>query len=108
MSKKEKIINALLNLIEALEEEGIISSFDLIDVMDVTVEKLAVIKSSKKLNLKEVANDLEAYGKVFIKCDSRQRAHYIQKRLETLTGRKISKIKATLDNTPGYLFEFAE
>lgn len=108
MSKKEKIINALISLIDALEDAGVISSFDLIDYMDVTVENLAIIKSSKKLDLVDVAKKLETYGKVFIKCDSRQRSHYIQKRLETITGRKIKKTKATLDNTSGYLFEFEE
>ena len=95
-----KITSGLLQLIEALDELGLIDVKFLWDNLRTSVVK---IKFDQRVNCSEVAKWLSTGYPVFIPVD-RKRAYYIGKRLEDLLKVKIEKKPAIWDNEKGYLF----
>jgi len=104
---RKRITRTLAYFINLLEEQGIISSFDIVDALGISTEDIAVIYPQRKLDYEKIVSSLTVFGKVFIYDLSRQRANYIRRRLEKTLGQQVVAIPAVLEDKTGYYFSIA-
>ena len=105
---KNKILNAIVELIEELDKAEIIDAVDVVDRLQIEKNVIVVLRPGKKKH--SVANVLDAMleaDKVFLTdITSRQQLSYLKRRVEDESGLKVKVQEAVFDKERGYLFSF--
>lgn len=106
MSKN--VIDALVEFIMRLDEDGIIEVEELIDRIPVQESVVMVLRPKKRnYSAEEIVAALMRVDKVFLpEIDSRQKIWYLKERVEEISGMKASYREAWFGNEKGYVIYF--
>jgi hypothetical protein len=107
MSKNNRVLDQLVKLINALDDNNIIELPDLLERLRFTETSIGVVEFRKNINYKQVAKYLDKVECVFLAIN-RKRAWYACEQLMKITNRKIEYVKVIFNNKQGYLFSFSE
>jgi len=99
---KSKILDAVLYLIQTLDEAGILSVFDITDRLGIRSVETVVIRRGQRLNYDMLVPHLMRGRYIFIEGASRQRAWYITKSLRRRYGLSVRYEPAVFENMMGY------
>lgn len=107
MSKNSGILDQLINLINSLDDNGIIELPELLNRLKYVETDIAFVEFRKNINYQQVAKYLKKTDCVFLAI-SRKRAWYAREKLKEITKKDIEYVKVTFGDKSGYLFSFSD
>ena len=105
---KNKLLNAIVELIEELDKAEIIDAVDVVDRLQIEKNVIVVLRPEKRNhNVATVVDAMLEADKVFLTdINSRQQLSYLKRRVEDESGLRVKVQEAVFDKERGYLFSF--